>query len=130
MRTIKFLLISCLLIGLCGCVVAFKNVNEDSLSGISPGMTQDEVVKSVGEPVERRIRTVNQKEYEIWVYPIERFFAKKYNPLGYLYYEIVFSEGKVREWYKTKLYSQPLYELEHHETPEGVKGIEIFKREP
>jgi competence protein ComGF len=110
-------------------VVAFKNVDEENLSGVSPGMTQDEVASSVGQPVEKRIRTVNQKEYEIWIYPIERFFARKYNPLGYQYYEIVFSEGKVREWNKTNLYSQPQYELERHETPEGVKGIEIFKGE-
>jgi hypothetical protein len=126
MKTMRFLLIFSFLIGFAGCVVAFKNVNEESLSGISPGMTQEEVLKSVGEPVEKRIRIVWDKEYEIWIYPVQRFFAKRYNPMGYLYYEVLFSDNKVREWYQTKMYSQPAYELEHHETPEGIKGIKIF----
>lgn len=129
MKFLKFLVIVFLIVSFSGCVVAFRNVNEATLNGISPGMNTEEVIQSVGEPVEKRKISILSKEYELWLYPIERFFAKKYNPLGYSFYEVVFLDGKVREWHKTQMYSQPKYELELRETPEGMKGLKIFMKE-
>lgn len=128
MKSIKFLLVICLLIGLCGCVIGFRNVNEETLGDISPGMSKEEVIEAIGEPAEKKIALIQDKEYDIWTYPVERFFAGKYNPLGYLYYDIVLSGDKVKEWYKTKLYSQPQYDLEHHKAPEDATTFEIFKK--
>ncbi|MFC1646303.1 hypothetical protein ACFL2Y_03890 [Candidatus Omnitrophota bacterium] len=127
MKIAKFLLVIFLLIGLCGCVVAFKNINEESLGGISLGMSTEEVVNMVGQPVEKKSMVIEDKQYEVWSYPKERFFAKRYNPLGYLYYDIVFEEGKVKEWFKAKVYSQPKYDLENPKAPEGTREYKFFE---
>ncbi|MFC1708576.1 hypothetical protein ACFL2J_00755 [Candidatus Omnitrophota bacterium] len=128
MRSIKFLLILSLLIGFCGCVVAFKNINEENFADISMGMSKEEVVVIVGEPVDKKTKLIEGKEYEEWSYPIEEKFAKKYNPLGYLYYEVLFKGDKVKEWYKARVYSQPKYDLEYLEAPDGTKAYRIFEK--
>lgn len=126
MKITRFLVTVFLIISLSGCIVAFKNVNEDTLGGVSVGMSKEEVATAVGEPLEKREQVVLGKEYEIWIYPVERFFARKYNALGYVYYEILFLDDSVKEWNKTQMYSQPKYELKQYETPEGARTLKIL----
>ncbi|MBL7130705.1 MAG: hypothetical protein ISS45_04810 [Candidatus Omnitrophica bacterium] len=128
MKGVNFLLIFFLLIGFLGCVVAFQSINEETLSGISVGMNKEEVINIAGEPAQKKNRLIDGKEYKVWSYPIKELFAGKYNPLGYSYYEVLFLDGKVKQWYKTKVYSQPKYELQQPQAPEGARTFKIFER--
>lgn len=126
MKITRFLVTALLIISLSGCIVAFKNVNEENLGEVSIGMNKEEVVTVVGEPLEKREQVVLDRDYDIWIYPVERFFARKYNALGYVYYEILFLNDKVKEWNRTQMYSQPKYELKQYETPEGARTLKIL----
>jgi len=128
MKNIKFITIFIFLIFISGCIVAFRAINEETFNGIVLGMDQQSVINIAGEPMKKRNKTIEGKDYEVWIYPIERFFAKKYNPFGYLYYEILFLDGKVKEWHRSKVYSQPKYDLDKPEAPEGIKVYKFFEQ--
>ncbi len=128
MKVVKYLVVMFLLISLCGCVVGFRNVNREILGGVAAGMSQEEVKGIAGDPAGVKDLIVDGREYEVWSYPIEDKLAGKYNALGYPYYEVLFSDGKVRRWHKSRVYSQPEYELEHYNAPEDATTVIIFDK--
>ena len=117
-----------LLIMLCGCVFALRDFNEDNLGNICVGMDKEEALEILGSPDDIEDRVVNDENYEVWKYSVERYFAKKYNPLDKLYYEVFLLDDKISKWNKIKIYSQPEHDLEDPVAPEGIKTYEFFKR--
>ncbi|MFH1621918.1 MAG: hypothetical protein ABIA97_02215 [Candidatus Omnitrophota bacterium] len=127
MKGAKFTLVGFLLLSLCGCVVAFRNIDRETLGGVSFGMSKQEVKNIAGAPATIKKVVINSKEYESWIYPIQEKFVGKYNAMGYPYYEVLFLEEKVNRWHKARVYSQPEFELQHYDTPEGVRTYQFFK---
>ena len=118
-----------LLCVLSGCIVVAQNVNTHGLEGLEYGMSKDAVTRALGQPAEVRQAAIDQKQYDVWVYPEQRRWAKRYNPMGSYYYEILFLDGSVVRWNRLQVYSQPDYQYKEPSAPEnGVLSIEIFKK--
>ena len=101
-----------------GCIVAFQSINDPGFEKIVRGMSQEEVIGLVGEPSSRGVFTIDGKDYEAWKYPVQAA-AKKFNTLGVSHRRILFSDGKVTQWEKIKVYAQPSYEFKKPDASEG-----------
>ncbi|MFH1655742.1 MAG: hypothetical protein ABH954_03940 [Candidatus Omnitrophota bacterium] len=123
----KFLLILVCL-GLTSCVFVSQNMNESGLQGIAVGMSKQEVQNSLGEPSQVKTVIIGIKEYESWLYPLERKWAKRFKSVPYTYYEVLFSDDKVARWDRIKLVSQPQYEYREPD-PSGkvVTSVSVMK---
>lgn len=110
-----------------GCAFVAQNFNEKEVERLVLHMNKGQVVAHMGNPSKVELITIEGQEYEAWRYPIERFFAKRYNALDTSYYEVLFLEGKVVRWKKVKRVAQPEYDLKPL-IPEGnIRTFTLFE---
>jgi len=97
---------------LAGCAFVFTDVNTNDFSSVKPGMSAAEITGSLGAPFQTSKETVAGKEYEIWVYPVDKIHpsAASGKRIGVSDYEVLFMDGKVDQWRKTRTIAQPGYQ--------------------
>jgi hypothetical protein len=96
---------------LAGCAFVFTDVNTRDFSNVSVGMTTEAVTKAFGEPVKTSKETAADKEYDIWEYPATKILPQGHpERIGSRNYEVLFVDGKVDQWRKTRVIAQPGYE--------------------
>lgn len=108
----KIAMILILSLCLCGCTVAFQNLNDPGVENIVAGMSKEEAIEIMGEPLSQRDVTIDGKNYQAWRYPVPEPTNKKYNRMGKYAYRILFLDGKVYDIEKIKVYAQPSYEFD------------------
>lgn len=113
---------------LCGCVFVSQSINEQQLDVIKTGMSKAEVINELGKPVETKKVLIAKEEYEAWIYPIERKWAKRFEAMGDYYYEVLFLQDKVYRWDLIKAYAQPTYDYDEPDSSDkDVTEIKILK---
>ncbi len=97
---------------LAGCAFVFTDVNTRDFTSVKPGMTAVEVENTLGIPFQTSQETVAGKEYEIWTYPADKVHPSPAagKRIGVSDYEILFTDGKVDQWRKTRTIAQPGYQ--------------------
>lgn len=97
---------------LAGCAFVFTDVNTRDFTAVKTGMTAAEVESRLGSPFQTGRETVDGNEYEIWTYPAGRINPSpdSSNKIGVSDYEVLFRDGKVDQWRKTRTIAQPGYQ--------------------
>ena len=121
MKKIAFFL---LLVFLYGCIHVVQDLNDQKLTGVSLEMSKQDVIRNIGEPTEKKTVLMKGQEYEVWKYPIERLWLKRFNKLDKSYYQIFFLDGKVSHWDRIKVYAQPTYDYSEPD-PSGKGGVTV-----
>ena len=119
-----------LFLSLClsGCIFAFQSLNDPGFEKIMKGMSKEEAIQTIGEPLSQKVVTISGKDYEVWEYPVQEPTKRRFNPIGISYYQILFLDGKVEGWEKIKVYAQPTYGFEEPSAPEGkITTFEFYK---
>ena len=90
-------------------------------------MTKAEVVAKIGQPQKVSKMIIDNREYDVWEYPNNnRSKIEKMNALGIIYSQVLFSDGKLVQRDKNRVYGQPGYEYLESINPEGgVKPAKI-----
>ena len=101
-----------------GCALVSQNFNEEAVNNIDLGMSKKEITRLIGNPTKTETVVIDDRNYELWRYPVKRVFAKRYNALDTTWLDILFLDGKVSQWKRVKLYAQPEFELKPM-TPAG-----------
>ena len=122
----KKIILFIFLLGLSGCGFVFQNFNENEHEVLTYGMSQEEVIRKIGEPQKISTTVIDNKKYEIWEYPDNRPKIQKMNELGIIYSKVFFLDGKLVQRDKDRVYAQPSYEfLESVNPGSGVKANKI-----
>jgi hypothetical protein len=106
----KSIIVFLVLMGLSGCGFVFQNFNQGEPMELTYGMSQQEVIRIIGEPQKMSIKTIDGKEYQVLEYPDEnRAAVEKMRALGIIYSEVFFLDGKLVQHDKNRVYAQPSY---------------------
>ena len=122
----KVLLMFVLSSMLFGCIVVSQNMREQQLSGIRRGMSKDEVISELGNPSQTKKMIMGRQEYEVWKYPLERKWAKRFNAMGDYYYQILFLDEKVQRWDFIKAFAQPAYDYQEPDSTDKASATIQF----
>ncbi len=116
-----------LLLLLSGCGFVFQNFDQAEHKDLTYGMTKAEVVAKIGQPQKVSKMIIDNREYDVWEYPNNnRSKIEKMNALGIIYSQVLFSDGKLVQRDKNRVYGQPGYEYLESINPEGgVKPAKI-----
>jgi len=124
----KIVLFLSLILFLGGCIFVSQSVNEQKLKGIKVGMEKNAVINELGKPMETKTLMMENKNYELWRYAIERKWADKFEALGDYYYDILFLNDKVDRWDLIKAYAHPAYDYEEPDSSKAVvTSVTILK---
>jgi len=98
---------------LAGCAFVFTDVNTRDFTSVTTGMTSAEVENTLGIPFQTSKEIVAGKEYEIWIYPADKIHPSQSSGkrIGLSDYEVLFLDGKVDQWRKTRTIAQPGYQV-------------------
>lgn len=123
----KKIIVFILLLSLPGCGFVYQNYDQGEHRGLTYGMSKEDVIRKIGKPQKISKMIIDNKEYDVWEYPNNnRSKIEKMNALGIIYSEVLFSDGKLVQRDKNRVYGQPGYEfLESVNSGGGVKAIKI-----
>jgi hypothetical protein len=126
----KNIILVLLLIVLSGCGFVFQNFDQGEDKALTYGMSEEEVIRKIGEPQRKSKMVIDNREYDVWEYPNNnRAKTEKMNALGIIYSEVFFLNGKVVQRDKNRVYAQPAYEfLESTNPGSGVKATKIIEQ--
>jgi hypothetical protein len=123
----KNIIVFILLLNLSGCGFVYQNYDQGEHRGLTYGMSKEDVIRKIGKPQKISKMIIDNKEYDVWEYPNNnRSKIEKMNALGIIYSEVLFSDGKLVQRDKNRVYGQPGYEfLESVNSGGGVKATKI-----
>jgi len=123
----RYIIVFILLISLSGCGFVYQNYDQGEHRGLTYGMSKEDVIRKIGKPQKISKMIIDNKEYDVWEYPNNnRSKIEKMNALGVIYSEVLFSDGKLVQRDKNRVYGQPGYEfLESVNSGGGVKATRI-----